>query len=818
MLVVIVAVIGRFPVLVASVRNAGDVEYRGPLLASYIIPFIDSLLNPVIRLQNDGDLLDLRSKHDAVVVGYFDFNQYSEPEGYNFYLSASVKALATDPWRRVQFTVITSRKLAHKLNINSHASISLYLWHSTLEFQGNRKKVDNLIKWIYEPLQRENASLVEWITPSGIKSLTLSNILTHSSTFILFTPRSLILDISPYFDVLREVALDYFNCEKSPTIRSIIHRSILRRHLMEEKLMELEEKCHEITNPTSSNSAAIEWAAANIVEGDTCCHSQIVFWRPHGKPADKKCYCTSCIRVSLAKCPGGCKRFNCLATASRYLASFNPHDVNHTASFCNEIKSNYQPKFTPYYRIVTSCSGKTPIEDSSLYLGTGENTLFVGNQHKSGGLSGSVHKHQDEKVERMIQNIETQYCQRLHLGLNYSDLNFPDSGEGSEGVSFSSQSWRVNFTGLGCRTNKTLKFIALDSILFPSFAENLGIDVFNETHATVAVIVESSNENVYLLNHELAYLTSSTSTINKRIIYEFIKNYTNGSLRRYLKSSIANRVSSSEQCSRESDRRQVVCVPEVTTDNFETIVLDPKKDVVLMYYAPWCGFCTSIAHIFLSVARFFNDVDEIIFARTNGDKNTLPFEYTVDMYPTIMFFPAERKSESVSFPTNAQITVSSLIQFVLENAQRIVKWKMSFLLCNRKCVIRNLAMHSFQVRSLYRSIKNDIDMIRFVRREMSAKYLRKTQHKEMNEFIQHLINSIREKREKIKLMSQLQHALKKRLKNFSQTPIELIEDLLRASQPQSKVDKTSEKSKKVKQAMKKIGESKFKKNMNKDEL
>ncbi|RWS29465.1 disulfide isomerase-like protein [Leptotrombidium deliense] len=806
--------IKRFPVLVANVRNAGDVEYNGPSLASYIIPFIDNLLNPVIHLLNDGDLLDLRSKHDAVVVGYFDFNQFSEPQGYNQYFTASVKSLMLDPWRRVQFTVITSRQLAHKLSMNSHSSITLYLWNSTSVFTGNIKNVETLVNWIYGSLGQENRTQVEWITPTGIKSLSLSTILTQSSTFILFTPRSLILDISPYFDVLREVAFDYFNCDKSPTIRSIIHRSILRRHLMEEKLMDLEEKCHELSNPQTYNPAALAWNTAAQIEGDTCCHSQIVHWRPHGKPADKKCYCTSCIHISLAKCPGGCKRFNCLATASRYLSTFNPSDVNSTASYCNEIRSNYQPKFTPYYRVVTSCSGKTP-EDDGYRLSGGEDSMYS-TTYGASGLSSSVHQHRDEKVERMIQNFEEQYCKRLHLGLNYSDLNFPDSGEGSDGVTVGSQSWRSNFTGLACHTNRTLKFIAMDSILFPSFAENLGIDVFNETHATVAVIVESKNENIYLLNHELASSTATTSTINKRVIYEFIKNYTNTNLRRFLKSSFSNRISSSESCMSEVGDQGVVCVPEVTSSNFEEIVLDSRRDVLLMYYAPWCGFCTSVAHIYLSVAKYFFGVQEILFARINGDTNALPFEYTVDMYPSLIFFPAKRKAESVTFPSKSRITTSSLLKFVLDNAQTIVKWKMSLVLCNRQCLLKNLAAYSTQVRSLQRSVQSDMLKIRFVRQETSEIEMKSMQAQGVTEFINYLINSIKTKRRKLRLMSKLQDLLKKRLKNFNDTPHDLFESMLNTNTKEVKNDDLSKKAKKKKN--KKSNSEIGKKTAHKDEL
>jgi len=100
----------------------------------------------------------------------------------------------------------------------------------------------------------------------------------------------------------------------------------------------------------------------------------------------------------------------------------------------------------------------------------------------------------------------------------------------------------------------------------------------------------------------------------------------------------------------------VICVPELNSETFTTFILGKSfapyelindhigdllsKDVVVMYYAPWCGFCTSIAHIYLEVARKFAYSNDIIFTRINGDANDLPWEYTVDRYPSIIFFPA----------------------------------------------------------------------------------------------------------------------------------------------------------------------------------
>ena len=652
----------RYPIFLAHVRGVGDVEYRGPLVASYMIPFLENILNPLVPINSPGDLLQLRSRHDAVVLRFCDFSRsLSTNYAYSSLLEASVKGLGFDPWRRVSFAVVTNRKVAHKLRVLRPGSLYLFLWNSTHELNlggdasdskteagsvrhGKGRHMtpvpsplfpDSAMKWIYDTVE-SRGRLVDWVTSSGIKSNILSTLTSRKATLILFTPRNQLLSTSPYFDILREVSMDYLNCDKLNFVRSLIHRSILRRVVLQDKLLNLQESCHEIEKPNLMHLKQLN--------NDSCCSNKIIDFEPSGKiGVRKKCSCSLCIQVDLKKYPSGGNPFNCQASLNKHLNLFSPEfhssdqSQRHTLRFCSDIKQSFQPRYTPFYRVEASCGhflGPTlPTSESLSWKDThdgheDEDThedLISLNQLSFGSNSSSVD------------------CLRLKLALNYSDFTFPQSPAETIRL-LQGKDWRTGFTGLGCNTNKTLNFVAIDSILFPSFAESLGIDIKQEIHSTAAVIFDSVQESLYLLRHP-----SPETTISKKTFYEFIQNYTKGSLTRFLRTDKKGTVSASEQCLSTvvtgRKERNIICVPELTSESFSSLIsLEGRQteDLLLFYYTSWCGFCSAVSHVFLSVARFFSGVKGIILARINADKNDLPVNFSVDRYPSVVFFSGRK--------------------------------------------------------------------------------------------------------------------------------------------------------------------------------
>lgn len=133
---------------------------------------------------------------------HFDLARSVEPAAYRSFLLAAVKSLYFDPWRRISFAVIPNRKLASRLAIDTPESPRIYTWNETIVYSGQLNDADAFVKWIFHTAIEKGDPLVEWITSSGLKSDLFTVKLAEKPTLILFTPRSLILGISPYFDVV----------------------------------------------------------------------------------------------------------------------------------------------------------------------------------------------------------------------------------------------------------------------------------------------------------------------------------------------------------------------------------------------------------------------------------------------------------------------------------------------------------------------------------------------------------------------------------------------------------------------------------------
>jgi protein disulfide isomerase len=77
--------------------------------------------------------------------------------------------------------------------------------------------------------------------------------------------------------------------------------------------------------------------------------------------------------------------------------------------------------------------------------------------------------------------------------------------------------------------------------------------------------------------------------------------------------------------------------------NFESVVMDSTKDVMVEFYAPWCGHCKKLAPEYVEVAAHFKDNTNIIIAKIDATANEIQ-GHGVKGFPTLKFFPSNNKS------------------------------------------------------------------------------------------------------------------------------------------------------------------------------
>uniref|UniRef100_A0A8C5L0Z1 Thioredoxin domain containing 11 n=1 Tax=Jaculus jaculus TaxID=51337 RepID=A0A8C5L0Z1_JACJA len=582
----------------------GPIEYKGPMRAVYIEKFVRRVMKPLLYIPSQSELLDFLSNYEPGVLGYFEFSGSAQPPGYLTFFTSALHSLKKDYLGTVRFGVITNKHLAKLVSLVHSGSVYLHRhFNTSLVFPREVMNftAENIYKWASE----NQETLLRWLRPHGGKSLLLNNELKKGPALFLFIPFDPLAERHPLIDEITEVALEYNNCRGDQVVERLLQH--LRRGeapafqslapeppaLLDTRLMAASPCCNTVVlplGPTFSRTHNVCELCVNQTAGGTKLSS-----------------------VSVSQCS-----FFEMAAAldSFYLKEQTFYHVASGSMECSNFFTSYSP--FSYY---TACCRTV-----------------------ARGVASLTHSEQDVlTAPPLAASSREKSCEAAAPSsiphIEETRYRFPE-------VDLTSTA----FTGLSCRTNKTLNIYLLDSNLFWLYAERLGAPSSTPVKE-FATIVDVKEESHYILDPNQALM--------KPTLESFIQNFSvlYSPLKRHLIGSNSAQFPSQH------------LITEVTTDTFWEVVLQ-KQDVLLLYYAQWCGFCLSLNHVFIQLARLLPE-GAFTVARIDVSQNDLPWEFMVDRIPTILFFPCNRKDLSVKYPGDLLITLPNLLRFILHHSDPV---------------------------------------------------------------------------------------------------------------------------------------------------
>ena len=114
----------------------------------------------------------------------------------------------------------------------------------------------------------------------------------------------------------------------------------------------------------------------------------------------------------------------------------------------------------------------------------------------------------------------------------------------------------------------------------------------------------------------------------------------------------------------------------LTGTNFEEVAMDKSKNVLVEFYAPWCGHCKQLVPICDKLGEAFEDQDDTVVAKMDATLNELPNE-RVRSFPTIKLYKKE-SNEAVEYNGESELPYEHSI-FLVMHGVIIPK----FLFCSR---------------------------------------------------------------------------------------------------------------------------------------
>jgi len=251
----------------------------------------------------------------------------------------------------------------------------------------------------------------------------------------------------------------------------------------------------------------------------------------------------------------------------------------------------------------------------------------LANKFEDSTVAFSEEKFTSNKVKKFIQDNIFGMCPHMtddnkdqlkgkDLLVAYYDVDYEKNPKGSN-------YWRNRVMKVGkafLDQGKKMGFAVASKNLFSHDVSELGLDA--STGELPVVGIRTAKGDKYVMTEEF--------TRDGKALERFLQDYFDGNLKRYLKS---------EPIPENNDGP----VKTLVAENFDSIVNDDSKDVLIEFYAPWCGHCKSLEPKYKELGEKLSNDPNIVIAKMDATANDVPSPYEVRGFPTIYFSPAGQK-------------------------------------------------------------------------------------------------------------------------------------------------------------------------------
>merc|ERR1712060_867893 len=187
---------------------------------------------------------------------------------------------------------------------------------------------------------------------------------------------------------------------------------------------------------------------------------------------------------------------------------------------------------------------------------------------------------------------------------------------------------------------------------------------------------ELPSMRIIKLEEDMSKFKPASTELSDSNIRAFVKSYLGGELKPHLMS---------EEIPEDWDKEGVKVL---VGKNFHDVAMNPEKDVLVEFYAPWCGHCKQLTPIWDKLGEKYKDHESIIIGKMDSTANELE-DIKVQGFPTIKLI---QKETNKIIDYNGERTLDGLVEFMVPLLREMMRRRMRMMTLVTMSCRRSLGM------------------------------------------------------------------------------------------------------------------------------